>query len=100
MGIARRMRCKKLPAKLKRIRKVLGMTQPEMAAALGFPQLRKQHVFNYELPHTHKDNMEPPYAVLLRYAELAGGICPTILMNDRLKLPNELPVKKAHDPQG
>jgi transcriptional regulator with XRE-family HTH domain len=92
---ARRMRLKKLSTKLKRIRVAFGYTQTEMAHALGFPHLSKQVISNFELPPDNKYNMEPSAAVLLAYARLAN-ICPSILMDDKLSLPKQIPAATEH----
>jgi hypothetical protein len=93
------MRLTKLPSKLKRIRLALRLDQPAMAHALNqrVPglKLRKQQIHNYELPHDHKNNMEPSAIVLALYADFAN-ICPSLLMKDKLKLPAVIPAPKKH----
>lgn len=80
MGHAR-PRPKHLAAKLLRIRKALGLSQPQLAKRLNVKEYTD--ISKYEL-----DRNEPPLSVLLAYARLAG-ISTDILINDDAELPLE-----------
>ncbi len=91
MGTRPRMRQERLPAKLLQIRNALGVSQSEMLRRLGFDGiLDYKRISEYELGRN-----EPPLAVLLRYAEVAG-VCTDVLIDDRLDLPAKLPAKRKH----
>jgi transcriptional regulator with XRE-family HTH domain len=91
MGLQPRRRPRRLAVKLLTIRTVFGLTQDGMARRLG-EGLTQNRVSDYE-----RGRFEPPLAVLLSYARLAG-ICPELLMDDRLDLPSRLPPAKKHKP--
>jgi transcriptional regulator with XRE-family HTH domain len=80
MGRTRRRKPKKLGRKLKAIRELLGVSQPEMAKLL---KLKASYtvVSSYEL-----DTGEPDLLTILQYAELAGVSVDSII-NDKLDLP-------------
>lgn len=83
MGSARRPQPAQLAKKLLQIRKQLGLSQGQLfkrledCGATTYPA----HISGYE-----SGTREPPLAVLLRYAELAG-VSTDVLINDRLSLP-------------
>jgi transcriptional regulator with XRE-family HTH domain len=80
VGRSRRNRPKQLGRKLLEIRQRLGMSQTEMAKALGL-KVHYSAVSNYEL-----GTREPDLLIVLSYARLAG-ISMEILVDDKLKLP-------------
>lgn len=80
MGRSRRNRPKQLGRKLLEIRQGLGMSQTEMAKALGL-KVHYSAVSNYEL-----GTREPDLLIVLSYARLAG-MSMEILVDDKLKLP-------------
>jgi transcriptional regulator with XRE-family HTH domain len=89
MGRSPRPRPRKLPAKLRQIRRALGMSQSQMLVALKLDKaLFSSTVSGYEL-----GRREPPLPVLLRYARLAG-VSMDALVDDDLNLPAKLPSKR------
>ena len=85
------MRQGRLAEKLVQIRNALGLSQSEMMKRLGFEDvLDYKRVSEYELGKN-----EPPLAVLLRYAEVAG-VCTDVLIDDERDLPTKLPAKPKH----
>ena len=92
MGKRPRMRQLRLAEKLLQIRQVLGLSQTEMLKHLGFAEvLDYKRISEYELGKN-----EPPLAMLLKYAEVAG-VCTDMLINDELDLPAKLPSKPKHN---
>lgn len=79
MGRTRRRHPKGLRHKLLKIRERLGMSQTQMAKALGL-QVHYSAVSNYEL-----GTREPDLLTILRYAELAGTST-DVLIDDKRKL--------------
>jgi transcriptional regulator with XRE-family HTH domain len=91
MGKKARMRQERLAEKLLQIRQSLGLSQTEMLRRLGFEGvLDYKRISEYELGKN-----EPPLAVLLKYARLAG-ICADVLIDDEIDLPARLPGKPKH----
>lgn len=91
MGKRARMRQGRLAEKLLQIREALGLSQSEMLRRLGFEDaLDYKRISEYEL-----DKNEPPLAVLLSYARVAG-VCMDALVDDELDLPAKLPAKPKH----
>lgn len=91
MGKRARMRQEKLAEKLLQIRQALGLSQTEMLKRLGFEDvLDYKRISEYELGKN-----EPPLAVLLSYARVAG-VCMDTLVDDELDLPAKLPAKGKH----
>lgn len=91
MGKRARMRQERLAEKLLQIRQALGLSQSEMLKRLGFEDvLDYKRISEYELGKN-----EPPLAVLLSYARLAG-VCLDRLVDDDLDLPAKLPAKPKH----
>jgi transcriptional regulator with XRE-family HTH domain len=85
------MRQERLAEKLLQIRVALGLSQTEMLRRLGFEdQLDYKRISEYELGRN-----EPPLAVLLRYARVAG-VCLDSLVDDEMDLPAKLPSKPKH----
>ena len=80
MGRSRRNKPKKLNQKLRAIRKRLGMSQTEMARAIGL-KVHYSAISNFEL-----NTREPDLIVVLRYARLAGIPMETIV-DDEMGLP-------------
>lgn len=88
MGKRPRMRQERLAEKLLRIRQALELSQSEMLRRLGFEDLIDyKRISEYELGKN-----EPPLAVLLSYARLAG-VSTDVLIDDKLDLPANLPAK-------
>lgn len=92
MGVRARQRQKKLPAKLKAIRKALGLKQHEVPAEFGMKWLRQSNISDYE-----RGRIEPPLAFLLRCAE-AANVCLEVLVSDKFDLPKEIPAPEFHHP--
>ena len=91
MGRKARMRQGRLAEKLLQVRQALGLSQSEMLWRLGFGDaLDYKRISEYEL-----DKNEPPLAVLLSYARVAG-VCMDILVDDELDLPDKLPARPKH----
>ena len=91
MGKKARMKQERLAEKLLQIRNALDLSQSEMLGRLGFEDvLDYKRISEYELGKN-----EPPLAVLLRYARVAG-ICVDALIDDKLDLPTKLPSKPKH----
>jgi transcriptional regulator with XRE-family HTH domain len=91
MGKYPRRRQRRLAAKLRKIRRLLRLSQSEMVRHLGFHEdFTRTNISNYE-----KDEREPPLYVLLRYAQVAG-VCLDVLVDDRHSLPKTLPSIPAH----
>ena len=85
------MRQERLAEKLLQIRQALGLSQSEMLRRLGFEDvIDYKRISEYELGKN-----EPPLAVLLSYARLAG-VCVDVLIDDELDLPAKLPAKPRH----
>jgi len=91
MGKRARMRQGRLAEKLLQIRLTLELSQSDMLRRLGFEDaLDYKRISEYEL-----DKNEPPLAVLLSYARVAG-VCMDVLVDDELDLPVKLPAKPKH----
>lgn len=87
MGRAKRWIPAKLPAKLKKIREDLRLSQDAMLRHLGYSQtdgLFRSNISAYELGKT-----EPPSEVLLAYAR-AANVYVDVLIDDNLELPEKL----------
>ena len=82
MGRSRRRTPKRLPRKLLAIRKALGLSQTEMAKALGL-DIAYTSISGYE-----RGEREPDLIVLLKYARLAKMPMET-LVDDKLRLPDK-----------
>jgi transcriptional regulator with XRE-family HTH domain len=91
MGKRARMRQERLAEKLLQVRQALGLSQSEMLRRLGFEDaLDYKRISEYELGKN-----EPPLAVLLSYARVAG-VCMDVLVDDELDLPAKLPARPKH----
>ena len=91
MGSKSRIKPKRLAEKLRQIREALGFFQSEMCSHLGVEDLIwSKQISTYEL-----GTREPPLAILLRYARVAG-VCVEALIDDALDLPAKLPAKPRH----
>lgn len=91
MGKRARMRQKRLAEKLLQIRNALGLSQTDMLKRLGFEKM-----FDYKrISEFELGKNEPPLAVLLSYARVAG-VCVDLLIDDDLDLPSKLPAKPKH----
>jgi hypothetical protein len=103
MGKSRVMSSKFLASKLRTVRLELAkhegieisqtaMIKRLMAHDKRIKRLNKSNISGYE-----RGTHVPPPPVLLAYARLAG-VCMERLVDDRLKLPDRLPVRPGHDP--
>ena len=93
MGIRARLKSRRLPEKLLRIRKSLGLSQNGMVDRFGLRDfINRQNISAYE-----NGELEPPLPVLLLYAE-AAGVCTDVLIDDRKSLPRKLPAAPRHKP--
>lgn len=91
MGRRARMRPDRLAEKLLTIRSALGLSQTEMLRRLGFADvIDYKRISEYELGRN-----EPPLAVLLNYARVAG-VCVDVLVDDDADLPAKLPSQPKH----
>lgn len=92
MGSASRPLPKYLPAKLLKIRELLGFTQEQMAARLSHVEspLHPGQVSRFE-----QGKREPSLLLLLKYARIAG-ISLEVLVDDELNLPEKLPACVKH----
>jgi transcriptional regulator with XRE-family HTH domain len=91
MGTKPRVKQERLAEKLRQIRLALGLSQSEMWRYLGVEDLIVfKQISTYEL-----GKREPPLAILLRYARVAG-VCVDVLIDDELELPTKLPAKPKH----
>jgi len=87
------LKSSRLPKKLLRIRKTLGLSQNGMVDRFGLRDvINRQNISAYE-----NGELEPPLPVLLLYAE-AAGVCTDVLIDDRKNLPRNLPAKPRHQP--
>lgn len=85
------MKQERLAEKLIQIRLALGLSQSEMLRRLGF-----EDVFDYKrISEYELGKSEPPLAVLLKYARVAG-VCADTLIDDEMDLPAKLPSKAKH----
>jgi transcriptional regulator with XRE-family HTH domain len=82
MGLKTRIKCEKLPKKLKAIREKLGYSQNEMLRALGYEEMFDRS----SISHYESGEREPPLPVLLNYAR-AAGLTMEVLVDDNLNLP-------------
>ena len=95
MGKRARMKQERLAEKLLQVRLALGLSQSEMLKRLGFEDaLDYKRISEYELGKN-----EPPLAVLLSYARVAG-VCMDVLVDDEQELPAKLPATPKHSPRG
>lgn len=91
MGKRARMKQKRLPEKFLQIRNALGLSQNAMLRRLGFEQtIDYKRISEFELGKN-----EPPLAILLKYARVAG-VCVDVLIDDDQSLPDKLPSKPKH----
>ena len=90
MGRARRPQPARLAEKLLEIRNRLGLSQGQLVRRLESKDIRlyPAHLSGYEA-----GTREPPLQILLNYARTAG-IAVEILIDDKLDLPDRLPVRR------
>jgi len=74
----KRPRPKHLAAKLRRIRKSLGLTQPKLIERLNVDRISPPYICQYESGRT-----EPTLMVLLAYSRLTGISVETLIDDDR-----------------
>ena len=92
MGGSKRPQPKYLPAKLRRIREVLGYTQEEMVKRLGLEsKVPRSYLSRFET-----GEREPSLDVLLKYSEIAR-VWINALVDDDVDLPNKLPCTRMHE---
>jgi transcriptional regulator with XRE-family HTH domain len=92
MGKKARMKQERLAEKLLQVRSTLGLSQTELLRRLGFENvIDYKRISEYELGKN-----EPPLAVLLRYARVAG-VCVDVLIDGELDLPDKLPSSPKHE---
>jgi transcriptional regulator with XRE-family HTH domain len=86
MGGLPRRRQRKLPKKLRDIRKRLRVSQDGMLEELGLAdEMDRSYISAYE-----RGRLEPPLFVILRYATRVG-ISTDVLIDDEVDLPEKLP---------
>ncbi len=86
------MKQERLAEKLLQARNALGLSQSEMLRRLGFEDvIDYKRISEYELGKS-----EPPLAILLQYARLAG-VHMEVLVDDELDLPEHLPGTTNHN---
>jgi transcriptional regulator with XRE-family HTH domain len=91
MGTKPRQKPERLADKLRQIRDAFGLSQSEMLKRLEADDLiAYNEISKYEL-----GLREPSLLVLLQYARVAG-VCPEVLIDDELDLPEKLPHKSQH----
>ena len=91
MGSATRPKPARLAEKLAAIRAALSLSQSEMLRRLEL----SEELFRSSISAYERGTREPPYPVLLKYAQ-AAGICTDILIDDELNLPTRLPSNRKH----
>jgi len=85
------MRQERLAEKLLQIRNAFGLSQSDMLRRLEFDQIIDyKRISEFELGKN-----EPPLALLLKYARVAG-VCVDVLIDDEQDLPDKLPSKAKH----
>jgi transcriptional regulator with XRE-family HTH domain len=86
MGQTSRAKPKRLPEKLRHIRKTLGLSQNGIVRHLGLSgELSRGKISEFE-----RGEREPTLLVLLRYAR-AAGVWVDVLIDDELDLPRKIP---------
>jgi transcriptional regulator with XRE-family HTH domain len=91
MGSATRPKPVRLAEKLSAIRAALGLSQSEMLRRLEL----SEELFRSSISAYERGTREPPYPVLLKYAQ-AAGVCTDILIDDNLNLPARIPSSPQH----
>jgi transcriptional regulator with XRE-family HTH domain len=86
MGRAKRLRSKRLAAKLLGIRERLGMSQNELIRRMGVQEL----IYQSSISGYESGEREPPLPILMRYGQVAG-VCVDVLIDDTVDLPRRLP---------
>jgi transcriptional regulator with XRE-family HTH domain len=92
MGRGRRTQPRKLKSKLKTIRSQMGITQQEIVERLK-KLAPREFIDSGYISQFENGKREPTLPVLLAYARLAG-ISTDYLIDDKLKLPDRLKVRK------
>lgn len=92
MGQAARPRPKRLALKLRQLRKLLDLTQEQLATALNHIESAPQpgHISEFE-----KGRREPSLLFLLAVTRLAG-VPMELLVDDDLDLPERLPARRGN----
>lgn len=91
MGSASRPKPARLAEKLAAIRASLELSQTEMLRRLEL----SEELFRSSLSAFERGTREPPYPVLLKYAQ-AAGVCTDVLIDDNLNLPARIPSRPQH----
>lgn len=91
MGSARRPLPEQLPSKLLKIRRLLGLTQEQMAERLSHLKPPPQPGL---ISRLEQGKREPSLFMLLEYARMAG-VAMEILVDDEVNLPQKLPLRPA-----
>ncbi len=91
MGRAKRLRSKRLAAKLLGIRERLGMSQNELIRRMGVEEL----IYQSSISGYESGEREPPLPILIRYGQVAG-LCVDVLIDDSVELPKKLPGVPKH----
>ncbi len=85
MGRKSRLKVTNLPAKLRKVREALNLSQGGMLQLLNFEELTDRSIISgYE-----RGEREPPLPVVLRYARVAG-VSVDCLVDDELDLPEQI----------
>lgn len=87
MGHSRRPQPRRLPEKLRTIRVALGLSQEQMVRTLAYDD---SPLYAPQISQFEQGKREPPLAVLLAYARVAG-VYVEALIDDSLELPEKLP---------
>ena len=90
MGRSVRPKPKRLAAKLAQIRRQLDLSQEGMLDRLNY---RASPLYASQISDFENGKREPPLAVLLKYARVAG-LTIDDLVDDEIELPTRLGVKK------
>lgn len=91
MGTASRPKPARLAEKLRQIREALGLSQTQLLRLLELDEeLFRSSISSYE-----RGKREPPYPVLLKYAQ-AAGVCTDTLIDDSVDLPTRIPSTPKH----
>jgi transcriptional regulator with XRE-family HTH domain len=91
MGTSARPKPARLAEKLRQIREALGLSQNQLLRLLELDE----ELFRSSISAYERGKREPPYPVLLKYAQVAG-VCSDYLINDDLNLPAKLSSKPKH----
>ncbi len=91
MGRRSRPKPARLAEKLLQIRLALNLSQNELIRHLGLTD----EIIREDISAFERGIREPPLPFLLQYAH-AAGICVDVIIDDKLKMPSELPSRPIH----